>query len=220
MYKRIFFFTLVLGLAALHALGQPVLPHFFQYEQEQLENETIVTVKTSDEKTIEYVFCPYVTKDGAGFYWVLKNVNCAPSHFSILEEAQECSDERREFDGEECNDDKVVYFFDKDAKDKLVAIALSDASDRVHSYRSYEYDEMGNVIQENLYGKFAGTENATLDVNPEGILQNSRDEIKKRILHFYNEDTFPIKSIEDNGQLKEMLSSLVLSETLKKRSSV
>lgn len=58
----------------------------------------------------------------------------------------------------------------------LIAKSIGDGSGRVHSYRSFQYDKYGNVIEERLYGNLTGKQEVSLEVSPEGKLLNPDEE--------------------------------------------
>jgi len=58
----------------------------------------------------------------------------------------------------------------------LLAKTIRDGMGRVHSYRSFQYDQSGNVIEERLYGNLTGKQEASLQVSPEGKLLSSDGE--------------------------------------------
>ncbi len=58
----------------------------------------------------------------------------------------------------------------------LLAKTTEDSSGRIHSYRSFEYDKSGNVIEERLYGNLTGKQEVFLQVSSDGKLLNPDEE--------------------------------------------
>ncbi len=58
----------------------------------------------------------------------------------------------------------------------LLAKTIVDGNGRVQSYRSFQYDKLGNVIEERIYGNLTGKQEVSLQISPEGNLLNSDEE--------------------------------------------
>ena len=58
----------------------------------------------------------------------------------------------------------------------MLAKTIGDGSGRIHSYRSFQYDHSGNVIEERLYGNLTGKQEVSLQVSPDGKLLNPDEE--------------------------------------------
>lgn len=58
----------------------------------------------------------------------------------------------------------------------LLAKTISDSQGRVHSYRSFQYDKSGNVIEERLYGNLTGKQEASLQVSSAGKILHPDEE--------------------------------------------
>ncbi len=52
----------------------------------------------------------------------------------------------------------------------LLAKTIGADKERIYSYRSFQYDKSGNVIEERLYGNLTGKQEVFLQVSPEGKL--------------------------------------------------
>ena len=52
----------------------------------------------------------------------------------------------------------------------LLARTIADGKGQVHSYRSFQYDKSGNVLEERLYGNLTGKQEAALQVSRDGQL--------------------------------------------------
>lgn len=59
---------------------------------------------------------------------------------------------------------------------RLFAKTIEDGSGCVHSYRFFQYDKFGNVIEERLYGHLTGKEDVVLHISPNGKLLHSDEE--------------------------------------------
>ncbi|WP_042282548.1 RHS repeat-associated core domain-containing protein [Candidatus Protochlamydia sp. R18] len=58
----------------------------------------------------------------------------------------------------------------------LLTKTIGDGSGRIHSYRSFQYDKSGNVIEERLYGNLTGKQEVSLQVSSDGKLLNPDEE--------------------------------------------
>jgi YD repeat-containing protein len=58
----------------------------------------------------------------------------------------------------------------------LLAKTIGDGNGRIYSYRSFQYDKSGNVIEERLYGNLTGKQEVSLQVSLDGKLLNSDEE--------------------------------------------
>jgi RHS repeat-associated protein len=58
----------------------------------------------------------------------------------------------------------------------LVARTIGDGGGRIYSYRSFQYDKSGNVIEEKLYGNLTGKQEVSLSVTSDGKLLNPDEE--------------------------------------------
>ena len=55
----------------------------------------------------------------------------------------------------------------------LIARAVADSSGKIFSYRTLKYDEVGNILEEKLYGNLTGKEDPNLTVDAKGVLLNT-----------------------------------------------
>jgi RHS repeat-associated protein len=58
----------------------------------------------------------------------------------------------------------------------LLAKTIGDGNERIYSYRYFQYDKSGNVLEERLYGNLTGKQEVSLQVSPDGKLLNSDEE--------------------------------------------
>ena len=58
----------------------------------------------------------------------------------------------------------------------LLAKAIGDGEGRVYSYRCFDYDKSGNVLEERLYGNLTGKREVSLQVSSDGKLLNPAEE--------------------------------------------
>ena len=58
----------------------------------------------------------------------------------------------------------------------LLSKTIGDGSGRIHSYRCFQYDKLGNVIEERLYGNLTGKQEVILQLSANGKLLNSDKE--------------------------------------------
>lgn len=58
----------------------------------------------------------------------------------------------------------------------LLVKTIGDGDGRVCSYRSFQYDKSGNVIEERLYGNLSGKQEVSLQISLDGKLLNSDEE--------------------------------------------
>lgn len=58
----------------------------------------------------------------------------------------------------------------------LLAKSIGDGNGRIYSYRCFQYDKSGNVIEERLYGNLTGKQEVSLQVSSDGKLSNSDEE--------------------------------------------
>ncbi len=72
----------------------------------------------------------------------------------------------------------------------LLAKTIGDGTGRIYSYRCFQYDKSGNVIEERLYGNLTGKQEVSLQVSLDGKLSNS-DEEEYHVKRFgYSTDGF------------------------------
>ncbi len=72
----------------------------------------------------------------------------------------------------------------------LIARTVADGTGRVFSYRTFKYDESGNILEEKLYGNLTGKEDPNLNVDDKGSLLNP-DEAEYHTKTFtYSKDGF------------------------------
>ncbi len=72
----------------------------------------------------------------------------------------------------------------------LLAKTLSDGEGCIHTYRTFNYDNHYNIIEERLYGNLTGKEEVSLQVNDEGHLKNANEEECHIISKKYSLDDF------------------------------
>jgi YD repeat-containing protein len=94
------------------------------------------------------------------------------------------------------NETDVLYRTDRKhygtAKEttSLVARTIADGNGKIFSYRTFKYDEAGNILEEKLYGNLTGKEDPNLTVDAKGILLNS-NQVECHIKTFtYSKDGF------------------------------
>lgn len=58
----------------------------------------------------------------------------------------------------------------------LLAKTIGDGSGHIYSYRSFQYDKSGNVIEERLYGNLTGKKELSLQISSDGKLLNPDEE--------------------------------------------
>ena len=58
----------------------------------------------------------------------------------------------------------------------LLAKTIGDGNGHIYSYRCFQYDKSGNVIEERLYGNLTGKQEVSLQVSPDGKLLNADEE--------------------------------------------
>ena len=58
----------------------------------------------------------------------------------------------------------------------LLAKTIGDGAGRMHSFRSFQYDKSGNVIEERLYGNLTGKQEVCLQISPNGELLDPDEE--------------------------------------------
>lgn len=58
----------------------------------------------------------------------------------------------------------------------LLAKTIGDGNGRIYSYRCFQYDKSGNVIEERLYGNLTGRQDVSLQISPDGKLLNLSEE--------------------------------------------
>ena len=58
----------------------------------------------------------------------------------------------------------------------LLAKTIGDGNERIYSYRCFQYDKSGNVLEERLYGNLTGKQEVCLQVSLDGKLSNSDEE--------------------------------------------
>lgn len=98
--------------------------------------------------------------------------------------------ERYDSDNKLYRTDKKYYGTIEKDLTFLLARTISDAAGRVHSYRCFNYDERGNVLEEQLYGNLTGKQAVSLQIDAEGkILNPDQEECHKKIFS-YSDDGF------------------------------
>jgi len=70
----------------------------------------------------------------------------------------------------------------------LLAEAIEQGNGVVHSYRSFEYDSRGNVVEETLYGNLTGKEAVPLQLDRQGKILASDAYERSRQTFLYSED--------------------------------
>lgn len=73
---------------------------------------------------------------------------------------------------------------------RILAKTIADGTGKIHSYRSFIYDDAGNVKEEKLYGKLTGKNEVSLQVNPDGILLAGENQECSIKVHSYTSDGF------------------------------
>lgn len=72
----------------------------------------------------------------------------------------------------------------------LLAKTIGDGNGRIQSYRSFQYDRSGNVIEEKLYGNLTGKQEVSLQVSAEGQLLSLDEEECHSKTYSYSTDGF------------------------------
>lgn len=72
----------------------------------------------------------------------------------------------------------------------LLAKTIEDGSRNVHSYRSFQYDKSGNVIEERLYGNLTGKQDVSLQISSDGKILNFDEEECNLKTFSYSTDGF------------------------------
>ena len=85
--------------------------------------------------------------------------------------------------------DRKYYGAAKEAT-YLLARTIADGTGKIFSYRTFKYDESGNILEEKLYGNLTGKEDPNLTVDSKGVLMNP-DQAECHIKTFtYSKDGF------------------------------
>lgn len=72
--------------------------------------------------------------------------------------------------------DRFIWGSSSNAIALLLAQIVADGAGKVHSYRSFSYDDRGNIIEERLYGNLTGNGRAHLQIDEEGALLHADTE--------------------------------------------
>jgi YD repeat-containing protein len=98
---------------------------------------------------------------------------------------------------ERYDDDDKLYRIDgkvwseaRGSKGLLLARTVLDGVGTVHSYRAFDYDKQGNVIEERLYGNLTGKQGVQLKINSKGLLVNFDPEECHKQAFEYSKDGF------------------------------
>ena len=86
-----------------------------------------------------------------------------------------------------------LYRTDRKYWDKsgwLIARTVASGSGQVYSYRSFNYDARGNVLEERLFGNLTGKREVSLSVDETGQLLNAEKEESHVKTFGYSEDSF------------------------------
>lgn len=85
--------------------------------------------------------------------------------------------------------DRKYYGLRKDLT-RLIARTIEDGEGKIFSYRTFIYDDAGNVLEEKLYGNLTGKEDPYLLVDHNGILLNPEESECHTKTFTYSKDSF------------------------------
>lgn len=72
----------------------------------------------------------------------------------------------------------------------LLAKTIGDGTGRIYSYRCFQYDKSGNVLEDKIYGNLTGKQEVSLQISPDGKLLNPEEEECHTQTFGYSADSF------------------------------